>query len=855
MGVGVGDAGGSAHAPTQNADTQSDAKTGSAPALRSPKGRTKALNTARMIPAMSQDVRLAFRLLGRSPGFTVVAASMLAIGIAANTVVFSLINGLYFRGPAFPDGDRLVTVSATSATRLCAGCGVGASYPAFRDWRARAKTFASLEVYAERTAVVSAPLVPEQVRAAEVSGGLFTTLRVAAQHGRVIGPADEQPGSPAVVLLGHRIWSRAFGSDASVIGRSLRVDGVPAQIVGVLPPGLALPESAEVYLPFSAVARSTDREDRRYGVVGRLRDGATLEDARRDMRTITAALEREYPVAEGEWSADVTNLGADRGGDTGGVFGVMMGAVALMLAVACANLAALVVARSARRVRELTVRSALGASRLRLVRQLVVESLALGVLGGGLGLLLAAWGVPLAGQLLATSEMPAHLEFVIDWRVLMFCGLAALGSSLLVGLAPAFAATRVRLVDGLKSGGASAPAGSLRAAALRHALIVGQLALVLILLAAAALLGRTFLDFVNRPKGYDVSGLVLAQVPFSGAPFESDAGLRTAVADFDRRISVGAGGQLALSATHFIRGFGREAGPVRVDGVDAPAGAGPSFAIAVTPGYFTAHGLPMLAGRDFDAGDRSGATPVAIVNRAMADGLWPGESALGGRVQLQPQRPAEPWRVVVGVVGNSEGALRPGARVNPLVYLPFDQAPARPVDLTARTAEGVPQFAERVRSALREVDPDQPLNNVRLAQEEHRREYWYVGVFASFYATFGGLALLLGVVGAYGVASQSVSERMREFGIRAALGADRRALSALVFGSSLRLAAAGAALGLIGALLVTRFLGFLLFGANPADPLVFTGVTVLLVATVVAATVGPARRAAQVDPVTTLKAD
>jgi predicted permease len=804
---------------------------------------------------MSQDVRLAFRLLGRSPGFTIVAASMLAIGIAANTVVFSLINGLYFRGPAFPDGDRLMSVSATSATRLCAGCGVGASYPAFRDWRERARAFASLEVYAERTAVVSAPLVPEQVRAAEVSGGFFATLRVGAQLGRAIGPADEQAGAPAVVLLGHRIWSRAFGGDASVVGRSLRVDGVPAQIVGVLPPRLALPESADLFLPFSPDARSTDRDDRRYGVVGRLRDDATLEDAQVEMRAIAAALEREYPAAEGEWSAAVARLGAERGGDTGGVFGVMMGAVGLMLAVACANLAALVIARSARRARELTVRSALGASRWRLVRQLVIESLVLGVLGGGLGLLLAAWGVPLAGRLLATSETPAYLEFVIDWRVLVFCAAAAVGSSLLVGLVPAFTATRVRLVDGLKSGGASAPAGSPRAAALRHTLIVGQLALVLILLAAAALLGRTFLDFVNRPKGYGTTGLVLAQVPFTGARFDDEAALRTAVFDLDRRMGAGPGGRLALSATHFIRGFGREARPLRVDGADAPEGAGPSFAIAVTSGFFVAHGLPMLAGRDFDAGDRAGAAPVAIVNRAMADALWPGRSALGGRVQLQPHRPGDPWRAVVGVVGNSQGALRAGARVNPLVYLPFEQAPGRPVDLTARTAEGVPQFGERVRSALRDVDPDQPLNNVRSAEEEHRREYWYVGVFASFYATFGGLALLLGVVGAYGVASQSVSERMREFGIRAALGADRRALSALVFGSSLRLAAVGAVLGLIGAALVTRFLGFLLFGANPADPLVLAGVTVLLIATVVASTVGPARRAARVDPVATLKAD
>jgi predicted permease len=731
---------------------------------------------------------------------------------------------------------------------------VGASWPALLDWRARAQSFASLEAYDERVAVVSAPLVPEQVRAARVSGGLFGTLRVAALSGRVIAPADDVAGAPAVVLLSHQFWQRAFGADSSVIGRSLRVDGVPAEIVGVLPPRLGWPESAEVFLPLgSTVSAATDREDRRFGVVGRLRDGVTHATAGTEMRAIAAALEREHPAAEREWSAEVTRLGEDRG-DTGGVFGVMMGAVALMLAVACANLAALVIARSARRGRELTVRTALGASRWRLVRQLVVESVVLGIAGGAAALLLAAWAVPLASSLLASTEMPAYLEFVIDWRVMAFCAAAAIGSSLLVGLAPAFTATRVNLVDGLKRSGASSPTGSSRAAKLRHTLIVGQLALVLIQLAGAALLGRTFLDFVNRPKGYDLGGMMLAQVTLAGARFEDDGAIRAAVAALGRRMEGGAG-RFALSATHFLRGFGPDARPLRVDGADAPAGAGPSFGIAVTPGFFRTYGLPIVAGREFDATDRAGGAPVVVVNRAMADVLWPGRSAVGGRVQLQPHRSGDPVRTVVGIVGNVEGALRPGARVNPLVYLPLDQAPARPVDLTARTTETATAWADRVRSALRDVDPDQPLTNVRTAEEEQRREHWYVGAFASFYATFGGLALLLGVVGAYGVASQSVGERMREFGIRAALGADRRAISTLVFAGSLRLAAVGAVLGLIGAALVTRFLGFLLFGANPADPLVFGAVTVLLMLTVVAATVGPARRAAQADPVATLKAD
>ncbi len=781
--------------------------------------------------------------------------TMLAIGIASNATVFSLVNGVYFRRPDLPDAGRLVSVSATSQTRLCAACGVGASYPGYLDWRNRATAFASLEAYLETSAVASAPLVPDEVRAARVTGGFFGTIGVPAAVGRLIGPADVEAGAPAVAVLSHRLWQRDFGGDPAVVRRSLRVDGRPVEIIGVVPAGRGVPESAEIWLPLESATPSTDREDRRYGVVGRLRAGVPLADAEREMIGLAATIAREHPLPEAEWSASVVRLGDERDDTEGAAFVVMLGAVGLMLAIACANLAALVLARSTRRRLELTVRAALGASRSRLIRQLMAEAVVLGAVGGTAGLLLASWGVPLAARLLASSEMPAYLEFVLDWRVVAFCGIATLVSVLAVGLVPAITATRVNLVTGLKTAAPGARAGSGGDAWWRQALIAGQLALVLVLLAAAALVGRTFLHFVGRPAGYDRAGLLYGQVPLLGATYDSVSGLRTAAGAIERAMAATLPGVTALSSTRFLRGFGPEARPMRVDGVDVAPGAGPRFALAVTPRYFEAMGLPLLAGRTFGGEDRFGTMPVAVVNRAMADVLWPNRSAMSGRILLEPHVPDDPWRTVVGVVGDVEGPLRPGAPVNPLVYLPYDQTPGRPLDITARTPLAETAFAATARAALAGVDSDQPLNNVRSAEDEHRRTYWYVGVFASFYAAFGAFALVLAVVGIYGVVSQTVSDRMREFGIRAALGADRRRLSALVLGGGLRLAVAGAAAGLVGAFLTTRFLGFLLFGADPASPDVLGGVALLLVATTALATLVPAWRAASVDPAVTLRSD
>ncbi len=813
------------------------------------------LRAGAFLAAVVQDVRYAARLLRRAPGFAIVAALTLAIGIASNTTVFSLVNAFYFVPSEFPDPDRLVDVSETSATKLCVGCGVGTSYPGYVEWRARAQSFVSLEAYDEDGFVLSGPTLPERVSGARVTGALFSALGVPPVAGRDFGRGDDRPDAPAVVLLGHDLWQRLFAGDPSAIGRTVRVDGVPSEIVGIMPPGFGFPERAHLWVPMSSRAPSTSREDRRYGVVGRLGPGATIETATAEMRTIAAAQALEHPDTQAEWSADVIRLGDDRVGPEGQAFLLMLGAVGLVLAIACANLAALFLSRASQRSREFALRAALGAHRGRLIRQLIVETLVIGAAGGGLGLLLAYQGVGLARRGMAVPEVPYYIRFEIDWRVLAFCVGATMGASLLVGLMPAFVATRRSLVDGLTQGGASGRSAHPSHARIRNVLIVAELALVLMLLSGAAVMGRTFLRFAERPGGYDLEGLTLAELPLTGSRFDDERALRAALSDLSQKLRATPGVQVALSNTQFVAGFGRDARSIAIEGAQVPQGASPRFAFATSPEYFATQGLRLESGRGFAPSDRDGAEPVAIVNRQMADAMRPVANPVGARVKLHPDHPGDPWRLIVGVVSNYEGDSGPNRRVNPYVYIPLAQSPGRPVNLMIRTTGDATAAVAAIRSTLAAFDPDQPLTNVRSAVEEHRRGYWFVGYFAVFYATFAVFALALAVIGVYGVVSQGVGERTREFGIRAALGADRTRLYRLVLGRSVFLAALGGALGLAGSAFSTRLLGWLLFGANPNDPRMLAGALTTLAVTVLVASYLPARRAARIDPIIVLRSE
>ncbi|MEZ5319578.1 MAG: ADOP family duplicated permease [Vicinamibacterales bacterium] len=807
------------------------------------------LRAGRFARGLAQDLRVAFRRLRRSPLRSTVTVLSLGIGLALNTTVFSLVNAFYLRPSEFPDPARLVTIFEASATQLCAGCSVGTSAPGYLDWRDGTRAFERLEASEETAVVVSAPLTPERVSAARVTPGLFAALGIAPRLGRDFAEADASPGATAVALIGDRLWRRGFGGDPGVVGRDLRVNGGPVRIVGVLPPDFAFPSVAEIWLPYRPDPAG-DRSDRSVGVIGRLRRGVSIEAARAEVRALAAAQVREHPETQAEWTADVVRLADARTGEEGRVFLIMLGAVALVLLVTCANIAALALGVSAERARELALRSALGGGRLRLMRLPVLEALVAGVAGGALGLLGAAWGISLA-RIRISEPVPYYIRFTIDWRVVVFCVVAAVAAAVLVGLLTGWHATRGDLVGVLKTGGRGGGRGSGR---IRAGLLAAELAVVVVLLACAGLLARSVVRLADDAGGYDRRGLTLATLPLAGDRYEDPAWVRDRVAELRDRLRTLPGTTTALSATVFLAGFGATDQLVRIEGAPTPPQASPRFAFAVTPGFFEAQGLRLLAGRAFDDRDTPSAEPVAIVNAWMAEHLWGGAPVVGRRVRLRPADPDDPWRRVVGVVSDLDGDRR-GRGGRSYAYVPFDQGPARPLQLLARTVPDQAPPVAAIREALAAVDPDEPLSDVRSADEDRARSVWFAGYFAMFYAAFAGFGLALAVVGVFGVAAQVVGERMREFGIRIALGADPARLSRVVLRSSGGVALAGILAGLAGARLAAPLLGSLLFGADPVDPIALGGAGVVLFVTVLVASAWPARRAARADPAVILRAD
>jgi putative ABC transport system permease protein len=826
--------------------------------VRDALGMAAALHGRKHLVSLGRDARFVLRSAVRAPGFTLVAVVTLAIGIGATTTAFSFVNGFYFKASEFPYPARLVDISQTSRTELCAGCSVGTSYPAFAEWRERTTAFAGMAAYQELPVTLSSPLTPRPVSAARVTAGTFGLLGVAPIAGREFREAEDRPGVSPTVILGERLAREAFGDTATAIGRTLRVNGEPALVVGVMRTGFGFPEFAELWLPLHQVVPDPDRTNRSYGVAARLRPEVSIDVARAELAAVAAAQAREHPATHSGWDVVVTRFDAARR-EGGPPFVTLLGAVSLVLGVACANLAVLTLARSARRQREMALRAALGAGRGRLVQQVLLEMGALSAAGGLLGLLGAAWAVRVARALI-TEPVPYYLDFALDWRVAAFAIVAVAATALIVGVVPASAAARFDLFDALRMAGA---AGVLRPRQrrVRGALVAVELALVLVLLAGAALMARTFLRFVQPPGGYSLDGLTLAQVPLGAARYDDEQTLRLAIDELDARLGR-PDWRTGLAHTFFLAGFGAERRVIEIGGAGRLAPEiSPSFAFGVTPGYFEAQGLSLIAGRALAPADRG--LRIVVINEQLAAAGWPGASPIGAQMRL-PIASASDWWTVVGVVSNADGPSTPSRRAAPYVYLPLATMPARPVDVivrrpfqtseTSRSAD-VAAVGESLRATLAAIDADEPVTNVRSAREEHARQYWFVGYFATFYAAFAAFALLLAAIGVYGVVSQTVGERMREFGVRVALGADRQRLYRLVLGQAMRLSVIGIAAGLAGALALTRVLGALLFSTSPTDPLALGSAAAILAASAVGASYLPARRAARVDPLVVLKSE
>jgi putative ABC transport system permease protein len=794
-----------------------------------------------------KDFRFAARMLWKNRGVTAVAVVALALGVGANTAVFSVVNAALLKPLPYHEPGRLVRLSEDSERVP----GMSVSYPNFLDWRAQAASFERMAATQPGSYNLSGAGEPERLQGRNVSPEFFSVLGVEPALGRSFAEEENRPGAGRVAVISHGLWQRRFGSDPGILGRALTLNGEPYTVVGVTPKGFVYGVPTDVFVPIgSLVDEMMSMRANHPGiyVVARLKPGVTPEGALGEMKTIASRLEAQYPDSNAGNTVALKPLAEFFVGDVRPALLVLLGAVGLVLLIACANIANLLLARAAVRGREIAIRTALGASRLRVMRQLLVESLLLALVGGAAGLLLAVWGIDLLRPM-AAENLPATAVVGLDANVLLFTLGVSLLTGLVFGLAPA-----------LKEGARSQTGGASRRR-VRSALVVAEVALSLVLLAGAGLLLKSFARLRGAELGFEPAGLLTMQVSRAVPKGEPPA---RAVAYFDglrERVSA-LPGVKAVAYAAGLPQLGATETTAWVEGrPEPPPGTKPQSVLYITsPGYLDALGIRLVRGRFFDERDTLRAPRVAVVDEAFARAFFPGEEALGQRLQgfeAENIPPAE----IVGVVEHvNHYGLNAAEPVVPQLYYPFKQTPEQylgevlsGVHVVARAAGDPAALAPPVRRESRAVDPAQPLYRVRTMEDVVAESISTQRLSATLLAFFAAVALLLAGVGIYGVMSYAVTQRRHEIGVRMALGARPRDVLRLVVGQGMALTLVGLAVGLAGAFALTRVLSSLLYGVSATDPFVFLTVPFALAAVALAANLVPARRAMRVDPLVALR--
>jgi putative ABC transport system permease protein len=799
-----------------------------------------------------QDLRFGLRVLARSPATSLVAVLALALGIGANTAIFSLVEAVLLKPLPYGDADRLVQVWEDASF-----IGFGHNTPApanFYSWKEQNQVFSDMAASRNRAVTLSGDGDPEAVEGRAVTGNLFAVLGARPLLGRAFGDADDRPDAPPVAILSYRLWQRRYGGDPGVVGRSIAVDGRAHTVVGVMPRAFAYTlRDHDIWVPIAFTPeQAAARQSHYLQVVARLRPGVTLARARADMAQIAARLARAYPESNERVGATVIPLRDEIVGDLRPALLVLLAAVGCVLLIACANIANILLSRAVARRREIAVRLALGARRGRVVRQLLTESVLLAVAGGALGLALAAWSFDFLGRLVPRGSGGAALA--LDGRVLVFTAAVAVVTGVVFGLAPALSVSRQDLAAQLKSGGRAG--ADLSTGRLRGALVVAEVALAFTLLTAAGLILQAFVRVRGLDPGFRPEHVLTARTLLPSPRYDDPArrlafydGVLERVRLLPGVVSAGYTTWLPLTNRGGTSGFTIEGRPPPAPGEVTDA----NFR-EVTPDYLGTMGIALRAGRLIDARDVAGAPPVVVVNEAFTRQFFPGDEALGRRIR---RGDGAPWTTIVGVVADvRQMGLERGARSEmyvPVAQLADDIYPPR--DLAVRVAGDPMALAEPLRKAVWQVDPQQPVAHVRPMTALLDEEVASRGVQASLLGAFALLALVLAALGLYGVLSYAVAQRRREIGIRMALGAPARAVVRMVVGHGLRLVAIGLALGVALALAATRALAALLYGVSATDPATYAGVAAALAVVAAAASWLPARQAARLDPSITLQAE
>jgi predicted permease len=801
------------------------------------------------------DLRFGFRQLLAKPGFTAIATLSLALGIGANTAIFSLVDAVLLRPLPFHDPDRLVMVWEDAAK-----IGFPRNTPApanYADWKAQNQVFEDVAAINYRTYNLTDEGEPEKVEAQAVTANFFALLGVKPELGRVFTQEEDKPDGNKVALLSHGLWQRRFGGDPALVGKEILLDGQKRTVVGVAPPGFQfLSNETSLWVPMAFSPQELANRGSHYlTVVARMKPGVTLQQAGADVAAIMRRINRDYPTPGLEHGSVVISLREQLAGDVRPALIVLLVAVGFVLLIACANIANLLLSRGAARYREIAVRAALGAGRNRIVRQLLTESVLLAVAGGLAGLLFAWFSFSFLKQIVPDS-MALNAGVRIDAGVFGFTLLLSLLTGIIFGLAPALQAAKLDLNEALKQGGGrmGTVAGHRR---LRSALVVIEVALALVLLVGAGLLIQAFLrlralDIGVNPENALTLRTALPRNKYGELP-KRDAFYRQTLERVRALPGVVSAGYTTAApltwkgGTNSFAVEGREQGPEQ----DAQSRQ-------VSTGYMEAMGVELRQGRFFNDHDDAQSQPVAIINETMARQFWPGENALGKRLKIGSIDSQNPWVMVVGVVGDiKEMGLEAPNKAE--MFFPYQQLPRMlwnmPRDLIVRTTGDPMSVAAAARQAVWSVDPSQPVSNIRTMNEILAEEVAQRRIGMTLLAAFAALALALASLGIYGVLSYSVSQRTQEIGVRMALGAGRKDVLRIVLADGMRLATAGVAAGLGVSFALTRLMTGLLFGVSASDPRTLCGVTLLLITVALAACLIPARRATRVDPMIALRCE
>jgi putative ABC transport system permease protein len=799
-------------------------------------------------------IRQTIRSLVKSPGFTSASIVALALGIGANTAIFSLVNTVLLRPLPYKDPSRLVILWQNPPSG-----GVNSLSAAdFQDWRDRNRSFEQMAALTGAAFNFTGGDRPEKVFGLQVSSTFFSTLGVTPSLGRGFLPEEEQPGAGRVVILSDDLWKRRFGGDPALIGKTIPINQQNYTVVGVMPPGFQFwIYESELWTQLTLDPNRADRSFYYLVAVARLKPHITLEQARAELTSIARQLALEYPKTNQGWGASIIPVRDELTGDARLPLLLLLGAVAFVLLIACANVANLLLVRAAGRYKEFAIRAALGAGRLDIIRRLLFESLLLATAGGLLGILLADWSIA-ALVALNPAGIPRLHEVAIDWNVLLFAVLVSLLTGILFGLAPAARISRLDVNDALKEGGRGASEGK-RGHGTRDVLVIAEVVLAMVLLIGAGLMIRTFAALETARTGFPTENFLTMNFSVRPEQYSSE---QQVSADFEHAVervrslpgivSVASATNLPVGEWNQGRAFTIEGRPQK-EGEILAAGY-----ISVSPSYFGTVGLPLIRGREFTDRDRFGAPDVAIISESMARRFWPNENPIGKRIicasrTFRGRGLGTPIpREIVGVVGDVQH-VGLESDLSTEMYVPQMQNTLPFTCLLVRTASDPHRLAQQVTRRVNEVLTDSPVTAVKTL-DEAREVYFSRPRFQTvLLGVFAGLALLLAALGIYAVMAYSAAQRRHEIGIRMALGADARQVLALVLGHALKLALIGVVLGLAGAFASTRLMATLLYGVTPTDTITFAGVSALLLAVATLASLVPAWRAAKTDPASTLR--